>query len=229
MDENGLFTHIKYHFKDNGRKVDWLKMIPREYFVPNKANFIKRVEPVPETTEGVGEKDLLILLDGFKYIAELRRYSAINYSVSSSPEHCTVVCSIDWEPNFESGENNFISRSGIGDANFNNTKGFGRLFLGPVAENRAFVRAVRNFLRIPVLGSDEVSGVVEDESDETASVKRIVKQLEKLMSDKNVSFEMIKSKLVKEGVKGASEFHLVSDLPSDIVFDMIERLKKKKS
>ena len=46
--------------------------------------------------------------------------------------------------------------SAIGDASPNNTESFARFYLGPIAENRAFVRCVRNFLKINVVAQEEL-------------------------------------------------------------------------
>lgn len=233
-DELGLIKGVNYVFKDEGRRVDWRAMIPAEYLVPNRQNFEKRGEAVPETIEGVADKDLLILLDGIKYIADLRGYrSSVPAKIESSPLHCTVAWEIEWYPNFET-ERSIKTSGGIGDATQENTTGFGRKFLGPIAENRAFVRAVRNFLRIPILGKDEVDGVPAAASQEapvpkTNDISKLQKELAKLMKEKKVSFEMIKEKLAAENVPGSNEFVDIESLPTPILFTMIERLKKKKT
>ncbi len=236
-DEFGLIEGITYVFKDNGKRVDWRGMIPAEYLVPNRQNFERRKEAIPDNIKGVADKDLLILLDGIKYIADLRGYiSSVPKKIESSPLHCTVAWEIQWLPNFET-EGYLKFSGGIGDATQENTNGFGRKFLGPIAENRAFVRNVRNFLRIPILGKDEVDGVstTNEPEPESASenkekdVKQLRAELAKLIKKTKISFEMIKEKLVSENVDGAADYVDVNSLPVPVLFMMIERLQKKKN
>ena len=227
-DENGLIKDKSYVFKEGGRKVDWLAMIPKEYFVPNKLNFERRGEKVPTSVDGLENKDLLVLLEGFKYVADLRGFSDMTYVASCFQDYVCVVCQIYWNKNFET-EMEFKGFSGVGDASPQNTNGFGRKFLGPIAENRAFVRTVRNFLRIPVLGSDEIAPNMEDQTETKSAQDPLLARLESLMELKKVSFEMIKNRLIKEKTEGAENFTSVKDLSKGMIFDMIERINKKKS
>jgi hypothetical protein len=45
----------------------------------------------------------------------------------------------------------------VANATYDNTDGFGQKFLETIAANRAFVRTVRNFLGIHIVGEDEIS------------------------------------------------------------------------
>ena len=118
--------------------------------------------------------------------------------------------------------------SSIGDASHENTKSFAKLFLGPIAENRAFVRCVRNFLKINIVGAEELGDTkfapetsVENKSDP-------YNVLENVMKEKGVTFEQIKNKLVKEGYEDSKELKSASDLPKCKIFELVERLKKVK-
>ena len=74
----------------------------------------------------------------------------VRYEVTSpSPAYVVATCSIDWIPNYET-EDRAVTFSAIGDASPHNTQSFAKFFLGPIAENRAFVRCVRNFLKINI-------------------------------------------------------------------------------
>ncbi len=231
LNEFGLVAGQTYIFKDEGRRVDWRAMIPAEYLVPNKQNFEKRGEKIPQDIKGIADKDLLILLDGIKYVADLRGFESVTYNFNSSPEHCTASCTIVWSPNFET-RNQAKTFTGMGDANFSNTNGFGSKFLGPIAENRAFVRAVRNFLRIPILGKDEVDGVTAQEPTEDRSINQEIakmqKELSNLMATNSINFETIKNKLVEEGVPQAESFTSVEDFPKAILISLVQRLQKVK-
>ncbi len=224
----GLLTHINYVFDDSGL-VNWRAMIPKEYLVPNKQNFEKRGEPVPTSVEGLDDKNVLILLAGIKYLAMLRGFYSVKYTaINSSPSHCTVVCSIDWIGNYETTGNPVVF-SGVGDATPLNTSEFGQYYLGPIAENRAFVRTVRNFLRINIVGADEVNNMpVTEEIPNPNANGRSSAVLESICSEKGLSFKEIKDRLIKENIKDAKDFEVFSDIPANIAIELIDRLKKFK-
>lgn len=225
--KEGLFDNITYTRKENG-KIDWRAMIPKEFLVVNKQWFESRSRAIPDTTDGLIDAQLLILLDGIKYVADLRGYYAVKYpNIESSPVHCTAVCEINWMSNYES-DNEEKTFSGVGDANEYNTKGFGRNFLGPIAENRAFVRAVRNFLGIRILGQDEVSSEVAVTEPQESKIDPFFAELENLLNEKKMTFEAIKDRLIKEGKQIENILNL-KDLPRDIAFYVMEKLKKVKT
>ena len=41
------------------------------------------------------------------------------------------------------------------------------------------------------------------------------------------SFEQIKKKLIKEGIKGAEDWNKEEDLPPNVILNIIERIKNK--
>ena len=103
-----------------------------------------------------------------------------------------------------------------------------------IAENRAFVRSVRNFLRINILGSDELGDsknqtVIHTESgvESQVSASHPSNVLKDLMSRANISFDTIKDTLVKEGVEDASNWASISEIPNKTIFSLIQRIKKK--
>jgi hypothetical protein len=114
-----------------------------------------RKMPVPSSIEGLEDNQLLIKLGGIKELAKLRGFHNITYDITESSDSRVVVqCMIGWIENYESnGAQNFAS---IANATTHNTNGFAAKFLECIAENRAFVRAVRNFLGIHIVGADEI-------------------------------------------------------------------------
>ena len=218
-DDNGLLSDINYIFNEDGL-VDWRKMVKTEYLVANRQR--AKGSDVSE----LDDKDLLILLGGIKELAQIRGYKSLEYDVKSpSPDYVVATCKITWIPNFET-EGNEVTFSAIGDASPHNTQSFAKFFLGPIAENRAFVRCVRNFLKINIVGQDEMGNVkVMDESEpENPSDPRYL--LQRVMKEKGVSFEQVKKKLVKEGFENAEHLNAVEDIPKNKIFELIERLKK---
>ena len=222
--EYGLIDNgsVKYVYTPEGT-VDWRKMVNPKYLVPNKQNFEKFGRPVPKTIDGLEDKDLLILLQGIKELAQIRGFNSENYSlVSPAGDYIALSCAISWIPNFET-EGRSVTTSGVGDASPFNTTSFGKLFLGPVAENRAFVRCVRKFLKINIVGQDEMSPSVSEQPVEDASSSL----LEEVMKKHNVTFAKIKEKLIEEKFDGADKINSASDIPKFKQFELIERIKKK--
>jgi hypothetical protein len=167
----GLRSDTNYVFREEDGLVDWIKMIPQSYFVINKSYENKIVKTLNKPLEEVSVDEvephqLLILLQGFRYVADLRGFRSLEYgNPSIGPQgEVSLSCSITWCGNYETNYDD-IKFSGMGEATRNNTSPIGKnkigescFYLTAIAENRAFVRAVRNFLRIPVLGKDEISG-----------------------------------------------------------------------
>jgi hypothetical protein len=227
--ELGLIDTVTYAFNEDG-SIDWRKMINPKYLVPNKQVFDKRKKEIPQSIEGLEDKELLILLHGLKELAKIRGFSSVEYKVSAPSDSCILaVCSISWIPNYET-ENRPVLFSAIGDATPFNTNGFGRTFLGPIAENRSFVRCVRNFLRINITGQDEIGGQnpSEEPSQESSQKETIVTPaslLNEVMKGKKITFEQVKSKLKKEGFKDADVLSSLEEIPKVKIFELIERIK----
>ena len=152
--EHGLLESVDYVFNEDG-SVNWRAMIKSEHLYPNKDWFEYRKMPVPESVEGLNDNQLLIKLSGIKELARLRGFHNVTYDISESSDSRVVVqCMVNWIENYESnGTQTFAS---IANATTNNTDGFAAKFLECIAENRAFVRCVRNFLNIHIVGGDEI-------------------------------------------------------------------------
>lgn len=218
-DEFGLVKGYNYIF-DEGGKVNWRKLIKPEYLVP-----MRGVEETDITK--LQDKDLMILLQGTKELADLRGYKSVTYKIiNASPEYCCASCNIKWIGNYES-EGREIEFESIGDASLNSTDSFARLYMGAIAENRAFVRCVRNFLRINIVGKDEIgnSNIIKS-TDNKSVIAKQAKLLEDIMEKKNIIFNPhIIAKLKEEG-KWDESYKSVKDLPPEIILHYIGRLKK---
>ena len=239
---HGLFDDVSYVYNPDG-SVNWLAMIPKEYFVINK-------QATTETNiDNVDDKNKLILLAGFKYLASLRGYISEHTDVVvASPDYVAMSTNIRWMPNFET--NGYaIDRSGKADAHPGNVStkkapnGFvATNFLMTIAENRSFVRAVKNFLKISVLGQDEVSLSEDNPSATTPEPEQnneARKILQKLLSDNEVPFDRFKNAITHYVSKGqlkglASEtWEVIDDIPNDRLFELTkffkERVEEKKA
>jgi hypothetical protein len=222
-DKSGLITNVDYVFNEDGM-VDWRKMVKDKWLVPNR-DMTKKTE-----TSELSDRELLILLGGIKELAQIRGFTSVKYDVvSPSSDYVVVTCSIEWVPNYET-EGISVTFSGVGDASPTNTSSFTKYYLGAMAENRAFVRCVRNFLKINIVGKDEIgeikTGAVNASESDNLTDPRIL--LEKAMREKGLTFAQLKAKLVKEEVKNAENFEGVQNIPKLKVFELIERIKKAK-
>lgn len=152
--EHGLLESVDYEFNQDG-SVNWRAMISPEHLYPNKDHFEMRKMPVPDSIDGLEDNQLLIKLGGIKELAKLRGFHNLTYDIyESSDDRVVTQCMINWIDNYES--NGSQTFSSIANATVHNTNGFAAKFLECIAENRAFVRAVRNFLGIHIVGADEI-------------------------------------------------------------------------
>jgi hypothetical protein len=232
-DENGLLLGKEYEFTDDGL-VNWRKMIDSKYLVPNLSKFPSGTENKNLNVHDLEDSQLLILLGGIKDLANIRGYSKVKYKVfNCTQNHVAVSCKITWTPNFEtSGQE--VEFESLADAHLDNTKSFAKDFLMAIAENRAFVRSVRNFLRINILGSDELGDsknqtVIHTESgtETQVSASHPSNVLKETMAKANITFEVIKETLIKEGINEAANWDSVSEIPHKTIFSLIQRIKKK--
>lgn len=210
-DEFGLLPNVNYIFKeDEPNKIDWFKMIPKKYLVANKDKCPEGTDFSTLNVEELDDSQLLILLAGMRWLSSIRGYTSIRQKiVTANEQYVAAECEIVLIPNFETNMKEIVF-VGEGEAHLNNTKSFARNFLVPIACNRAFVRAWRNALEIPVLGADELgdskTGVPEESATSATSRISPIDVLRATMRKTNISFEKIKSTYIKEGsLSGASE------------------------
>ena len=226
--KDGLINGVDYLFTEDGL-IDWRKMVKPEHLVPNK----DRTSETDVTK--LKDYQLIILLGGSKELAQIRGFTDVRYEVvTPHHEYVAATCSITWIPNYET-EGREVTFSAIGDASPRNTNSFASNFLGPIAENRAFVRCVRNFLKINIVGKEELGGAdapptANNNSSVTTSDTSMDPRsmLQSVMNEKGVPFEKIKAKLVAEQFDNAEGLASLQDIPKLKAFELIERLKKIK-
>ena len=159
-DERGLVKGVQYKFKPNG-KIDWRAMINTQWLVINRQFENKLQEKYGRGSadlkvEEVDDNFLLITLPGIKELADLRGIVSYCPKVEYGPlGQVSVTAQITWIENFET-KGRCVPFGGVANASQENTTGFGSIYLEAIAENRAFVRAVRNFLGINIVGQDEI-------------------------------------------------------------------------
>jgi hypothetical protein len=154
-DSNGLLQNTQYTFSEDG-SVDWRAMIKEEHLFPNRSWFEGRGKDMPSSVAGLKDYQLLIKLSGIKELARLRGFTEVNYEIDKCTEqHVAVKCQIHFTPNYETGLQQVVFED-IANATLNNTSSFATKFLETIACNRAFVRCVRNFLNVHIVGDDEI-------------------------------------------------------------------------
>lgn len=218
--ENG---NINYIYNEDGT-INWRKMVKQEYLVPNR-------QKTQETdVSKLEDKDLLILLGGIKELAQIRGYTNVEYKVvAASENYFATSCRITWIPNYETDGREIVFEA-LADATSNNTKSFARFFLAAIAENRAFVRCVRNFLKINIVSQEELGDakLIEEVNTTQDNPTSPYVLLEKVMKDKGISFDTLKAKLIKEKFDNAENINSINDISKVKIFELIDRIKKAK-
>lgn len=246
--EFGLLSHINYKFKTDGT-VDWRAMIPCEFLVFSKdkkseieTKYQKPLEQLqtevqtgqvdPSTIE---DKYFLILLGGIKALAKIRGFQSIQHQTEiMSDKGVGVKTTIRWIGNYET-DNREVDFTALADATVHNTSNFAKNYLYAIAENRGFVRAVRNFLGINIVGQDEVGSVKEETANNGGNPVEPHQMLEDKLKEKNVDFEKLKNKLLAKAVKdGNTEYekmvnswNTISDVPNNEVFHILMLIAEK--
>lgn len=149
----GLIKGVDYKFDEFGF-VDWRALIPTEHLFPNKAKLQKIGKEVPKSIEGLDDSLILVRLGGVKWLARMRGYTKVEFEVLSPAPNTTVRCTIHWLPNYENPQGAVYQE--IASCNDKNADEFYMQFSETIAANRAFVRCVRNFLNIHIVGEEEI-------------------------------------------------------------------------
>lgn len=246
--EFGLREGIEYKFREDG-SIDWAKMLLPQHLVINKAYENQIVEklgkPLAEVTvDEVEDHQKLTLLAGSRYLLDLRGFSKLKYSppVYGSNGSVSVECEITFIPNYET-EMRELVFSGIGEATLNNTGPIGKnklnewaYYLAATAENRAFVRCLRNALRISILSKEEAQfeTVTQSAPPSNSSIDPHI-LLQNTMNEKKpkpINFEILKKTLLghykSEFESDIEKWSSIKDIPPNEVFKVVGLLKQEK-
>jgi hypothetical protein len=229
-DVNGLLECIDYVFNQDNT-INWRAMINKEHLVPNRDSFKnqKDVNLKEVDVSTLADNQLLILLAGIKELAQIRGYTNVNYDiVQAQPDYVAVKCTINWIPNYETNMSP-VSFSALADAHLDNTKDFAKNFLMAIAENRAFIRAVRSFLKINIVGNDEMGKTthIDSEIEPNTLITQPVALLQKTMEEYNISFEQIKERALQKKMENAENWTKVEDISPLSMFAIISGIKNK--
>lgn len=229
-DINGLLECVDYVFHPDNT-INWRSMINKEHLVPNRDAFKnqKDINLKEIDVSSLADNQLLILLAGIKELAQIRGYSNVNYEViQAQPDYVAVKCTINWIPNYETGMVP-VSFSALADAHLDNTKDFAKNFLMAIAENRAFIRTVRSFLKINIVGNDEMGKTTHIDSDiePNTAITQPIALLEKTMEEYNISFEQVKERAIQKNMNGAETWNNIKDISPLSMFTIISGIKNK--
>lgn len=149
----GLIKNIDYKLDEFGF-IDWRSLIPKQFLFPNSEKFKSLGKEVPNNIDNLDDSMILIKLGGIKWLARLRGYESVSFDFVSHDPNPIVKCTIQWIPNFE---NPFgVNYQEIASCNPKNSDDISLKFAESIAANRSFVRCVRNFLNINIVGEEEI-------------------------------------------------------------------------
>lgn len=159
---NGLVRGVNYKFGED-HLVNWKAMIPSKYLMvkKDKVDDVKRKYKVENVNDldlsTVEDYFLYIKLGGMNYLATLRGYNKLVYSIPYVSDTKAVAnCEMHFIPNFENPEG--LTCSGVASASIYNVSSGFESFIETFAENRALTRCVRRALRINVVTEEELGG-----------------------------------------------------------------------
>jgi hypothetical protein len=234
--ELGLFDSIEYVFDDFGF-INWRATLPKQYLCPNRFHFEAQGKEVPTSIEGLEDNQLFISLGGIKWLARARGYTSVDFSTFNKDGGAVASCFIKWIPNYENPAG--ASYSEVASCTENNSAKEHFRYAESIAANRAFVRCVRNFLNINIVGEDEVStssGTLDSAAEPTSSSIRPIDILMKNARAKNMALPDLKALCLKEGFltpegaeKITSEVSFGKILPASSLKKLIKILKNPAS
>jgi len=249
-DENGLLIGVDYKFTPEGN-VSWIDMIKEEDLYVSKENEEKVQKQYGKSSKEIGltnleKKYVFITLAGIRRLANLRGFNSIinkvknvhfdeRYNLTTG---CTVTCGIMWIRNFET-NNQEVYTTSVAGASLSNVDKFVEKYVETIAENRAFCRAVRNFLNINIVSKEEVgpSGDVQKEEINTVSSGISLSPsniLTQRLKEENWTFAQLQKAMVtRHAAKFSSkpaEWTKAEDIPPNdiwIIFGIMDTSTKK--
>lgn len=229
-DPCGLIKGLNYDFDELGF-VNYKKLIPREFLVPNRQFFQKRKLSVPDSTDGLPDNQLICLLFGYKWLAATRGFTSVNHKIiSASLDSVTVRTRIKWIANYET-KFREVTYDALATASLSNTFDFAQNYLAEIAQNRGECRAIRGFLRIPILASDELGPQKEDNSGPAANDKlqpgSPYVTLQKKLNDKNTPFDKFKNFCIGRKIENSDKWNDLFSIDAGQIVNLIELINKK--
>lgn len=228
--EYGLLENVDYKFDENGF-VSWRSMINPKFLYPNKGWFERTGKEVPDSIDDLEDHQLLCKLGGYKELARLRGYKDVSYRLEYLPNGVSAICSIYWEGNYET-NNKSVTFESIANSTSENCGDFMATLKETQAENRAFVRCVRNFLNINIVGDDEISkgkNIVHEETQESGPIVLDPnRNLEHIAKKKYKNWPEFRKFLVEQNYKKSEDkvWNGYADIPVKDCRQLIDLLTK---
>ncbi len=172
-------------------------------------------EEIAEYIKTSPPEKILISLNGFRELAHKRGVKSVDISlVQSDPQWKIARCSIEFLPSEDEPEG--ASNSDLGDAHIQNTSEQFIPYMGALAANRAYIRAVRNYFRIESLGWEEIN---PNEKEEPVAEydPRPAGMLNKVLEEKGMSFDDLKA-LVESSQFEWKDWKRVEEIPPPNIF-----------
>jgi hypothetical protein len=225
---DGMLASMRYPIKNSGL-IDWRSIIPKEHLALNRFNLAGRgisienlsQDEISKLIDDAPEEDIVIKLAGFRDLALIRGYSSLVPEVIQClPDSVTVKVTITWIPNAENAYP--LTVGAIANASLNNTDQVFSKFLATIAENRAFIRAVRHSLNIIPIGQDEIS--VEDSKVEAQNVK-IQSLLQKGLDKAGIDLANLKILAESWGFKWNDKWTTVDRIDPAAAMSLIQPIK----
>jgi hypothetical protein len=236
----GLLENIDYVFTPDGF-VDWRKLLKPEFLAINKQYQEvlekKHKKPLAEidiVKDEVEDKYLLILLAGIKWLAGVRGFRSVRYSWQTNDTAAYCCCIIDWLPNYET-ENKGVEFESLAECNDGNTSGIFKSFKLALAENRAFTRCVRNFLKINIVGQEEIVGAKgspEEAVSEDVRPGTPAAALKNYLDSRSLTWEKVReniSQKKKDKYPDVDNWISLTSVPPQEVLKIITDLKTKEN
>ncbi len=231
-DSRGLINNLDYVYSKNGF-VDWRAMVNSDFIVMNK-DAAKKAGFDLETASDEDKRakmlewnddKKIILLGGLRDLAKIRGFLKVDQEVKRTDGIATAVCSITWIPNFET-DYKEVTYTAVGSATDQTIPFPYSQYLESIASNRAFCRAVREYLGILVVSDEELNPSGEDvkvkggDADPWASIKS-------KCENKGIDFPTLKTWMEGHGMSIPSSCNSIESIPQNMIFNVLNLIKEE--
>ncbi len=151
-----MSTPIIYKRTPDGR-IDWKAHLNVKWLrvKDDMKDEVKRKYGAAPDLSKVEDYYLYVMLGGYNEVARLRGFDSLTHQVNYVDQSKAVVtCTMHFVPNEE--DPNGLTCSGVASGSVYNIKPDFTAFMETIAENRAFVRAVRRALNINIVAQEEL-------------------------------------------------------------------------
>lgn len=240
---------LKEQEKRVHEKIDWESKIDPQYYVLNRQKkdeiekiYGKKFYEIDIINDKIDKKKYcLLLLQGMRDLLDTRGYESVDYTINHcSPEFVSVTCHITFTPLYPDEPLQNRKYSFGADAHKGNTQSWYGEYLTAAAFNRAMCLCLRNALKINTVCYEEIGAKMNEEDNNHAKNELNSNPvgphatLQRKMSEKNISFDKIKSTSInKKNDDGSSKFpdaekwESVLSIPVSSVMEILNGLTAK--